>query len=708
MKRIVAITGLVILLATQSDLSRAQWVQTNGPYGGTASEMERLGSKLIALADEGLFASNDSGASWQRLKNSPCDLFEMVMLGKTIVANGNPSFDPFFARSMDGGTSWILNYGTGIDGVYALSLVASGNCLYVIATDDVIPSPTTVEISTDTGQSWQAPWDSVGLYPKGRIQGLFTMNSVLFAESDSGIYRSSDSGKSWTDASGLMPKSATAFFIVDSELFAVTDSGLLRSQNGGTNWISAKDGLGNALVSNILEYGKVLLAWSDSGLYQSNDAGGFWSYTGRQPPHSYALFASDQTIFAGMADSGIWCSSDAGVSWKKVGLNCAVADHLAIVDSTIFVATQDASYHGCIFRSTDDGGSWSTAMDSTFAEYLFDPASFFTSVGKNLYAGGFNGDYDFTVSTDMGITWVPSGQNLNTRTVNVLVAHNDTLYVGTDSYGIFSSTDGGMNWRMLDSELFLFELNKNIDALAISGQNILAGTNDTGIFLSSDRGVSWVLSNNGISNPYINSFAQMGHYLFAGTSRGVYRSSDEGLDWTQENTGLAGALIGNFAVINRYIFGESYSGVFLSTDSGENWINVIGNLPDSSINELLLSNDNLYAATQEDGVWRRPLSDFGISAVSQTPPASLPQIQSYPNPFYSQATITFTNPNEGYAEVTIVNLLGAEVARLFTGELAAGEHSFVWDMPPGLPNGMYECVVNMDGQTQRVSLVHLQ
>ncbi len=38
------------------------------------------------------------------------------------------------------------------------------------------------------------------------------------------------------------------------------------------------------------------------------------------------------------------------------------------------------------------------------------------------------------------------------------------------------------------------------------------------------------------------------------------------------------------------------------------------------------------------------------------------------------------------------------VARLFTGELTAGEHSFVWDIPPGLTDGMYDCVVSMGGQ----------
>ena len=51
----------------------------------------------------------------------------------------------------------------------------------------------------------------------------------------------------------------------------------------------------------------------------------------------------------------------------------------------------------------------------------------------------------------------------------------------------------------------------------------------------------------------------------------------------------------------------------------------------------------------------------------------------------------------------MVNLLGAQVAPLFSGELSAGEHSFAWDASGMLP-GMYECVVRMNGQVQQVSM----
>jgi hypothetical protein len=50
--------------------------------------------------------------------------------------------------------------------------------------------------------------------------------------------------------------------------------------------------------------------------------------------------------------------------------------------------------------------------------------------------------------------------------------------------------------------------------------------------------------------------------------------------------------------------------------------------------------------------------------------------------------------------VAMVNILGTEVAHLFSGELSAGEHTFAWDAT-SLPPGMYECIVQMNGSVQR-------
>ncbi len=471
----------------------------------------------------------------------------------------------------------------------------------------------------------------------------------------------------------------------------------------------ANAGLATTNVRSILESGIDLLAWTDSGLYRSTNDWTAWNYTGQQPRSSYPLFASGQVVLAGVPDSGIWRSTDFGGSWRHVGLNCAVVDHFAIIDSTIFLATHNSMYHGQIWRSSDMGTTWQVAVDSVFAEYLFNPLSCLASEGTTLYAAGSN-TYSFAASTDKGDSWKRRAQvqqGVQLGTVECLIAQHYTMYAGTDSYGIFSSTDSGMHWRLLDSALYNFRLNNKYTlALAIAGSNILAGTNDTGMFLSSDNGASWIPSNTGIASLEIYAFVELGSYVFAGTGSGVYRSSDHGLSWTWASTGLNGALIGMFEVCGKYLFGASDSGMFLSSDSGETWHNVIGNLPDSSIPGLLLSGNNLYAGTQGDGVWRCPLSDFGISSVSAPEPVKAEAVAAYPNPATQSTTLHFTAAEGGYATITVVNALGAEIARLYSGALSAGEHSFTWDAARmAAPRGMYECVVRMSGHAQEVPII---
>ncbi|HZK75735.1 MAG TPA: hypothetical protein VFD13_02395 [Candidatus Kapabacteria bacterium] len=55
-----------------------------------------------------------------------------------------------------------------------------------------------------------------------------------------------------------------------------------------------------------------------------------------------------------------------------------------------------------------------------------------------------------------------------------------------------------------------------------------------------------------------------------------------------------------------------------------------------------------------------------------------------------------------------LNLLGVEVAHLFSGELAPGEHSFEWSKPTGLPDGMYECLVRMNGEVESARVIVLR
>jgi hypothetical protein len=98
----------------------------------------------------------------------------------------------------------------------------------------------------------------------------------------------------------------------------------------------------------------------------------------------------------------------------------------------------------------------------------------------------------------------------------------------------------------------------------------------------------------------------------------------------------------------------------------------------------------LYAGTTI-GAWRRPFSDFGISAVNEKPndlPAQITLQQNYPNPFSASTNVEYRIPNEEHVTLSVYNSLGEEVATLVNGESSAGVHS-VQLSGEGLQNGIY-------------------
>jgi beta-N-acetylhexosaminidase len=68
---------------------------------------------------------------------------------------------------------------------------------------------------------------------------------------------------------------------------------------------------------------------------------------------------------------------------------------------------------------------------------------------------------------------------------------------------------------------------------------------------------------------------------------------------------------------------------------------------------------------------------------------------NYPNPFNASTRVRLAMPREGLAELTIFDLLGRTVTRLFSGKLGPGRHDFLWTAPAA--SGTYYCRLEVRG-----------
>jgi hypothetical protein len=285
--------------------------------------------------------------------------------------------------------------------------------------------------------------------------------SYLFAATDDGVFRSTDSGIHWT-ASGLPTGGYVPFAVItdgagSTNLITVNQKGeFFLSTYDGTSW-SSWTTINSTSISHIIFF---TLAISRSKTGNIN-------------------------LFAGTWGSGIFLSTYNGTSWsnlspidsglthKKVNALAVTAASDSLGDSNLFAATEG----GGVFLSTNNGTSWSPVNSG-----LTDTSIFALAVsGSNLFAGTYLGHVFLT--TNNGTSWTKLGSP-NTYVTSFAVSPN-----GTDGTNLFAGTFGG------------------------------------GVFLSTNNGTSWTAVNSYIMNPYIWTLALMpdgmgGTYLLAGTEGG--------------------------------------------------------------------------------------------------------------------------------------------------------------------------------------------
>jgi hypothetical protein len=396
-----------------------------------------------------------------------------------------------------------------------------------------------------------------------------------------------------------------------------------------------------------------------------------WVHCGLANRSIPALAAVGSHIFASdSSDGGVYRSDDSGTTWVAAnkGLMSTQISGFVSIGTTLFAVGQNK-----MFRSSDYGSTW----DTLAGEVRWPVAA----LGSSLVWGD---TADFFLSTDKGVSWVRRGPGLGQLTC--MITKDTDIYAGSYLGGgdLWLSTDSGSRW----TSLHVTGYGTEVFSVALGSTYLYVGTGPTPSDNSIGRGIFRTAPlMRGWEPLFASGLPQMPNTIIST----IVSISTNSIDSATDNV----------------ILGTRGLGVFSSPDWGVGWHDANQGLTTDTVLQLLIVPPFIFAGSQGAGIWRRPLSDFGIESAVMPQTTTKREIQSYPNPFSQSTRITFSSQDEGYADVTVVNLLGTQVARIFSGELAPDEHSFSWDAS-GFAPGMYECIVRMNGQVQRVPMTLLR
>lgn len=341
-------------------------------------------------------------------------------------------------------------------------------------------------------------------------------------------------------------------------------------------------------VNGLVGTGGVLYASTNNGIYRSNDNGRYWV---RVPTWNYGMplgftciATIGTTVFAGSDGSSlvaptdcVFRSSDQGSSWSGAssGLSQNSVTALASSGTVIYCGLRDSG----VYRSTDLGAHWTAVNTGIAYRGVVSLAADGDRVFAFAYAGLNGGIYR---SLDRGAHWTfirPTGYFVNA--INIA---GDTIIVGRGD-GVMRSVDGGTTWS--DSTIW----NLSVIGLARAGNVVVAATRDSGLYRSTDGGLSWESANTGVPDTVITAITARSGLLFAATISGgtIIASSDFGAHWNTVHYGVSLFGTGPITSLGSTLLMPGYGGMVRSVDEGQNWIY---SSPDTS---GLLSPYNLFA-----------------------------------------------------------------------------------------------------------------
>lgn len=709
----------------------------------------------------GVYKTEDEGKTWislgladsshiGRILIDPRDPKVILVAALGHLFGSNPERGVF--RSADGGTTWekvlFVNEDTG-----AVDLASDP------ATPDILYAAL-----------WQVrlhPWQSYFMTDDGP---------------GSGIWKSTDGGKTWSQASrkglpdgrlsriGLAVAPGTNGQRVYASVRAAIDPGFYRSDDGGASWqlANSDDALASTYFGRVtpdptnpdkVYVVGVAVRRSQDGaktfdVFKGSPGGDDYHFLWINPVHpDHMIVASDQ---------GSAVTVNGGKTWSP-WYNQATGQfyHLAA----------DGRFPYWVYSGQQDSGTVGVATRSDYGQLTFrdwhpvggDERDFDIPDPEDpniVYGSGLGGRLSKWDANNGRVTnispWPFSSYALRPTTVKYRYSWITPIAVSTHSIYqgaqvLFRSLDKGQSWQIISPDLSGADPNAkdcdgdipanratscgygviwSIAPSPVADGLIWIGTDNGRIQVTRDAGVHWqnvtpseiadwskIAMIDASASDATTAYVAVDRHRLDDLNPYVYRTHDYGQTWTSISNGLPAGSWVNVVRQDPHrpglLYAGTRTGVFISFDDGDHWQPLQLNLPRTGVNDLLVHDKDLIAATQGRSLWvlddvtplRQMNADIAFKPVLAQPAGAVrlspnenrdtplpPEIPATPNPPTGAVIDYFLNrPPAGPVALEILDEKG-EVIRRFSSadkpERTDAEHEFAdfWLQPlPVLP-----------------------
>jgi hypothetical protein len=172
----------------------------------------------------------------------------------------------------------------------------------------------------------------------------------------------------------------------------------------------------------------------------------------------------------------------------------------------------------------------------------------------------------------------------------------------------------------------------------------------------------------------------------------ILRKAMSDTAWSEVSTGILrdGTFFSVSAPSENVIYVCGSNGmIYKSPNGGDSWIDQTVQTT-RNVKAIFFYDEKRGFAVGDSGLilYTSNGGPTGVGDRVGFPPAKFVLDQNYPNPFNPSTIISFTLRTKSFVYLKVFDLIGREVAILFSEELSAGNHSQQWNAA-GLPSGVY-------------------